>query len=257
MAAAAASWVPPCACGLVWRLRFADGQDGFVASYISARSPYVCCGCAVGVYHGEHGVIRPKGFELDGQNQAEQKVRCRQRLLEQRESFIESGDVDQAGVALSMHILDVLSDKHVTSIVAAYLPMRGEPDPVPAVVQSGLSLALPVVVENGQPLVFRQWKLGDSLEAGSWGTRHPVPSLPEVIPDFLLVPLVGFSADGRRLGHGQGFYDRTLAMWAEHGVVPCAFGVAWECQRAEDIPVNLHDVPLDGIVTDKAIYVCS
>ena len=194
----------------------------------------------------------PGGLKLP-----EEKIRYRQLLLERRRSFVESDAVWPAGVALFRSMSELLSERGVEGVVAAYLPMRGEPDPIPAIVQSGLSLALPVVIGHNQPLIFRLWRPDLPLEPGLWGTRHPPSSQPEIIPDFLFVPLVGFSMDGRRLGYGQGFYDRTFAAWAEHGAVPSAIGVAWECQKEDGIPTEPHDAHLNGVVTNEAIYVCS
>ena len=67
------------------------------------------------------------------------------------------------------------------------------------------------MVEKGQPLEFWGWRPGDRLERGVWDI--PVPAERQVVqPTALLVPLVGFDADGFRLGYGGGYYDRTLAV---------------------------------------------
>ena len=217
---------------------------------------YVFCGCEAACCR-KYQVSRLEDSGPGGLKAFEQKARYRQLLLARRRSFVESGAVHSARAALFRRMSAVLSDHGIQGVVAAYLPIRGEPDPIPAVVQSGLSLALPVVLGQDQPLTFRLWRPDLPLERGLWGTRHPLPSQPGIVPDFLFVPLVGFAVDGRRLGYGQGFYDRTFAAWAECGAAPCAFGVAWECQREDGIPTEPHDVHLDGIVTNEAIYVCS
>ena len=47
-----------------------------------------------------------------------------------------------------------------------------------------------------------------------------------VLPNLLVVPLVGFDAQGYRLGYGGGFYDRTIAaMTAKPRTIGVGFGL--------------------------------
>lgn len=73
-----------------------------------------------------------------------------------------------------------------------------------------LELCLPVVDKKDEPLLFRAWKPNDILEEAGFGTQVPSISQKEVLPDCLLVPLLGFNEQGYRLGYGGGFYDRTI-----------------------------------------------
>ena len=67
-------------------------------------------------------------------------------------------------------------------------------------------------------------------------------------PTALLVPLVGFDADGFRLGYGGGYYDRTLAVMEAK---PLTIGIGFELGRLETIHhPQPHDVPMDAIVTE-------
>lgn len=70
-----------------------------------------------------------------------------------------------------------------------------------------------------------------------------------VTPDVILVPGLGFSSTGKRLGRGKGFYDRYL-----EGSNAVKIGIAFEVQIEEDIPVDSHDVKMDFVVTDQKIY---
>jgi 5-formyltetrahydrofolate cyclo-ligase len=71
-----------------------------------------------------------------------------------------------------------------------------------------------------------------------------------VVPDVLFVPLVGFTADGGRLGQGGGHYDR----WLEAHPETKAIGLAWDCQLADDLPREPHDRPLLAVVTPTRLY---
>lgn len=137
--------------------------------------------------------------------------------------------------------------------LAGYWPMRGEADPRPAMAAHDGPLCLPVVVGRAMPLTFRLWR-GEPLVAGVFRTSHPADSMPEVAPQVLIVPLVGFDAALNRLGYGGGFYDRTLAVLrAARPTV--AIGLAWAAQQVPALPVEPTDQPLDAIVTDKEIFI--
>ena len=72
---------------------------------------------------------------------------------------------------------------------------------------------------------------------------------------IIFVPLVGFDADGNRLGMGAGFYDRALAFRRrrQHWRGPLLIGVAHSCQQTRSIETLPTDVPLDAIVTERGI----
>jgi 5-formyltetrahydrofolate cyclo-ligase len=92
------------------------------------------------------------------------------------------------------------------------------------------------------------------LQAGPFGTRQPAPESPQARPDLLIIPCLGFDAQARRLGHGGGFYDRSLAALAQDGPPPVTIGVAWSCQEISGFSAGPHDVGLDWIVTERATF---
>lgn len=153
---------------------------------------------------------------------------------------------DQA--ALTDRLRDVLA-AHRGSCVAAYWPIRGEADPLPALAGWDGPVVLPVVPGSAQPLLFRQWQ-GEALERGPLGTRNPPESAPLLRPDVVLVPLAAFDPALNRLGYGGGFYDRTLEQLRQGGEV-AAIGVAWAVQQVTAIPAEPTDQPLDLLVTDR------
>lgn len=114
----------------------------------------------------------------------------------------------------------------------------------------GRRVLLPRVVAPGR-LSWHRVGGADELSPGSYGLSEPDPARLEAVglpPGCLvLVPGLGFTRQGHRLGQGGGFYDRALA--AE--VV--AVGVGFTCQLAEDLPVADHDRRLDGVVIGGAL----
>jgi 5-formyltetrahydrofolate cyclo-ligase len=66
--------------------------------------------------------------------------------------------------------------------------------------------------------------------------------------DVILVPTVGISPKGVRLGYGHGFYDRFLA---ENKIETIA--ITLEKQIVKNIPVSEHDIIINWIVTEDRI----
>lgn len=133
-----------------------------------------------------------------------------------------------------------------------YWPIRGELDFRSLAVRlaaRGGRASLPVVVRERSPVEFWAWHVGVKTVPGVW--HIPVPAVrDEVIPDLLLIPLVGFDDAGYRLGYGAGYYDRTLAAREDR---PLAVGVGYSCDRLATIHPQSHDIPMDAIVTEEGI----
>lgn len=69
--------------------------------------------------------------------------------------------------------------------------------------------------------------------------------------DIMLIPLVAFDTQCRRLGMGAGYYDRTLS----HKPKTLLLGIAYEFQRLDYIESQAWDVPMDAIITQKNTYI--
>ncbi len=136
--------------------------------------------------------------------------------------------------------------------VAAFWPMADEPDLRPLLTQwseAGMTVALPVVRERNAPLAFLPWTPEAELRAGPYGIQEPVAG-PELLPDVVLVPTLGYTELGDRLGYGGGYYDRTLAALRDRGHPFTAVGIAWSCGELDPgyVPAA-HDVRLDAVLT--------
>lgn len=137
--------------------------------------------------------------------------------------------------------------------ISGFWPLGDEIDVRPllqALYETGHQLALPCTPRVGLPLVMRAWSPDDELKRGSFNTREPFETQPEIRPNVVLLPLLAFTASGMRLGYGGGFYDRTLAKLKSGGEV-FACGVAYSAQEAAHLPTDKYDSPLDAILTEK------
>lgn len=134
--------------------------------------------------------------------------------------------------------------------LGAYWPIRREFDPLPFLreqITKGLQIALPVIRIKNQPLEFRLWHPGAKMTIGIYNIPYPAEGK-LVVPDALLIPMIGFDAAMYRLGYGGGYYDRTLAALSPR---PCAIGIAFELGRMETIRPLSHDIPMQWIVTER------
>ena len=172
----------------------------------------------------------------------------RQRLIGERlamSSDLRRRHADQIGARL-----EEVVGKVQGVIVSAYWPFRGEPDLrgfMAGVCDRGGRCALPVVAERGKPLVFRPWSPGELLAKGVWNI--PVPATnEEVVPNVVIVPVVGFDRACYRLGYGGGFFDRTFAAMKNS---PRKLGVGYRQQAILTIHPQPNDIPMDMIVTEE------
>jgi 5-formyltetrahydrofolate cyclo-ligase len=84
-----------------------------------------------------------------------------------------------------------------------------------------------------------------------FGTFRPTGE--EATPDLLFVPLLAFDRDGRRLGYGGGFYDRTLAGLPGRPAIGCAFAA----QELDEVPAAEHDAHLHAVATEQGVLICN
>ncbi len=155
------------------------------------------------------------------------------------------------GRAIEAHLTALLREI-APRILGAYWPFRAEFDPRPLLarlVEEGVGIALPAVIDIKGPLEYRAWRPGERLVDGIWNI--PVPQAREIVlPQAVLVPLVGFDRASFRLGNGGGYFDRTLAALEPK---PLAIGVGFEMTAIETIYPQPHDIPMDVIVTEKGV----
>jgi 5-formyltetrahydrofolate cyclo-ligase len=100
----------------------------------------------------------------------------------------------------------------------------------------------------------------DPLVRNSFGILEPARCISDSVAvrslDVIFVPLIAVDARGNRMGSGAGFYDRALKHLriGRHWRRPKLIGLAFECQRVQRIASAPWDVPLDALLTEKALY---
>ncbi len=143
-----------------------------------------------------------------------------------------------------------------SEILMIYLSLPQEADTTPIVLQAWRDLkrvlAPQISWESKVMIPVEINNLDTDIANTQYGIREPVegPPLPIELIDMVIVPGLGFDAQGHRLGRGRGFYDRFLSRRSFRGKI-CAF--ALEEQVVDAIPSRPHDVNVHMLVTDKEV----
>ncbi len=147
--------------------------------------------------------------------------------------------------------------------IALYLANDGEICPrrlIPLLDEWGKKAYLPVIHPlNKQEIQFCQLSKTTRFTKNRFGIEEPVfksaTGMSARQLSTVLMPLVAFDEKGNRMGMGGGFYDRAFGYKHKSRCKKTRLiGLAHELQKQDTLPVNDWDIPLDAIVTDKAIY---
>lgn len=190
---------------------------------------------------------------------ARQQLRRSMRQLRQQLSHDQ-----QAAASLGAKLtLERLPQFQESQNIAAYLASDGELDLSPCIKlihKSGKQCFLPRITSK-TTMEFHAFCAGDDLVNNRYGIGEPKESAPLISAaqlELVLLPLVGFSRDGARLGMGGGFYDRYFAFKAQQNSntnddtqKPFLIGIAHSLQEVDQLPTESWDIPLCGILTEK------
>jgi 5-formyltetrahydrofolate cyclo-ligase len=174
------------------------------------------------------------------------KKKLRQSLLQQRRQLTQAEVIDYSQKVFENFqkmFMEGLFGK--IEVMAGYMPAHNEVDVLHImkwVAQRGVQIALPKIV--GDNLKFYKWDEAQELTINQFGIKEPT-STEDLMPDCILVAMVGFDAGGNRLGYGSGYYDKALSLLPKVRKI----GIAYGFQQMPSIPSEPHDVQLDCVIT--------
>jgi len=181
------------------------------------------------------------------------RTALRQRLLAARRTWIDTSAAASAQQELQARVLTVLTQLE-PECLGIYWPMQGEFNPMDVALsarsQWDCELALPYAKKSPIAMDFRRWDAQPPSDKDECGI--PSSNGKPCVPDVVLVPCVGFTAEGWRLGYGGGYFDRFMAAHPE----VTAVGVAWDIGRLDTAELwpQAHDVQLMAIITESNIF---
>ena len=68
--------------------------------------------------------------------------------------------------------------------------------------------------------------------------------------DVFLIPGVAFTASGKRLGRGGGYYDKLLSKYPD----TLKIGITFNERILQDLPTESHDISMDYVFTNDKYY---
>lgn len=169
------------------------------------------------------------------------RIALRRELLAARRAFTATPAFQTAEAALAAPLRDLLAQLE-PELLGVYWPLAGEFDPgaLP------YARALPFARREPAEMVFRRWDGSAPAAQDECGIATATGAV--AVPDVVLVPCVGFTREGYRLGYGGGYFDRWLA--AHPGVT--TIGIAWSAAETH-FPVEAHDRALTLILTEREL----
>lgn len=194
--------------------------------------------------------------EMTGSSLYELKNAIRKQAHENRKNQLDKD-------AVSQRIVDRFCDLpeyHAAKTVMFYVDVRDEVrtrQALPQALQSGKRIVVPYCVDGELELFWLEDM--NELELGMYKILEPKAELRTVASkrlqpedlDLVMVPGVAFDRNGGRTGHGKGYYDKLL----QHARADAPLiALAFECQMFEKIPAEDHDIYMDKVVTEDAVY---
>ena len=146
-----------------------------------------------------------------------------------------------------------LQEVQAARLVALYMAVQGEVQTdrlARRCRERGIALCVPALRREAGAYGLARWDERTRLAKGLGGI--PEPAAPDWVAlddvDAVVVPGLAFDADGGRLGHGRGHYDRLLSGMRGPAT---RIGVCFEWQVVDRVPMDENDVRMDRVVTEK------
>lgn len=174
--------------------------------------------------------------------------------LRERRQNLTSVERDAATAGFTENLQCLVIDLSAQSI-SCYLSAPNEPNTRPFVnwaEKQGIRVLFPVSRDDG----LLDWTVGeDEVEfEGISGVPEAAGELLGPIAindvDLIIVPAAAIDATGLRMGWGRGYFDKTLGSMEK---CPPVYAVVYENEFLDEVPREVHDQPVNGLVTPTRI----
>lgn len=184
-------------------------------------------------------------------NDIEHAKRALRADLRERRQLLSDAQRDAAARAIGER-LDALVDALGATSISCFLSTTTEPgtrDFVARAVRRGIRVLLPVTRADG----LLDWAVADDTDEvaeGLFGLPEPTGEVLGPIAvndvDLMIVPAAAVDTTGMRLGWGRGYFDKTIGSMQK---CPPVYAVIYDSEVLDSLPREVHDQPVDGVVT--------
>ncbi|MDQ0615772.1 5-formyltetrahydrofolate cyclo-ligase [Microbacterium sp. W4I4] len=184
-------------------------------------------------------------------SEAEQQKRALRAELRERRQLLSDAQREAAASGIAAQ-LDALVEEHGARSVSCFLSTTTEPDTrgfVRDAVARGIRVLLPITRADG----LLDWAVADDTEEiseGLYGLPEPTGEVLGPIAvndvDLMIIPAAAIDRTGTRLGWGRGYFDKTIGSMEK---CPPVYAVIYDSEVLDSLPREVHDQPVDGIVT--------
>ena len=192
----------------------------------------------------------------------ERKNTMRREAYDRRNAQENKDEISAKAVELFMALPEYQNAHTIMWYIDCRSELRTKPELLAEVAKGEKKIIVPYCTEdeNGDNKLGLWWM--ESLEemvVGKWNILEPPKDMwgnPEKEVeaqdlDLVMVPGVGFDRDGGRMGNGQGYYDRLLEKVRADAPL---IALGYESQLFDNVLVAPHDVYMDKVVTEDAVY---
>ncbi len=174
--------------------------------------------------------------------------------LRERRQNLSQHERDIATIGLTQNLEAVTLDLSARSI-ACFLSTPMEPNTRPFInwaEAQGIRVLFPISRDDG----LLDWTVGEeSVETeGLHGMPEAVGELLGPIAindvDLIIVPAASVDESGMRMGWGRGYFDKTLGSMEN---CPPVYAVIFDNEFVDEVPREVHDQPVNGVVTPTRI----
>ena len=175
-------------------------------------------------------------------------IRERRRAMPEHER-------DAATARITEHLKNLVAARGIKSL-SCYLAGPTEPETRPFLTwafEQGIRVLLPVSRDDG----LLDWAVAngtDEENEGLHGLPEPTGELLGPIAvndvDLILAPASAVDRTGTRMGWGRGYFDKTLGSMDKR---PPVYAIIFDDELMEDLPREIHDQPVDGVITPSAL----
>jgi len=182
------------------------------------------------------------------------KTSVRRLLREKLGAMTDAQRHQQSSLAVSF--LSKTPEFTAARVVMIYLSTAQEVDTTSLALkcwQAGKTVVAPKVSwDQKRMLPVEITTLQTGMTSTGPGIREPETGKPCPVDliDLVIVPGLGFSTHGHRIGRGMGFYDRFLSLPEFIGT---SCGLSFQEQLLDHLPVLDHDVPLNMLVSSTGM----